>query len=73
MSKESILEKLFEMKDDEKFYKAYYEARYNPSNLKKFLSGINADEIKRRRLIVPEISPELIPHIMDDQEYFERL
>ena len=72
MFEASILEKLSEMKNDEKFYKEYFEARHNLSNLKKFLSGINADDIKRRRLIVPEISPELIPHIMDDQEYFDK-
>lgn len=72
MSKKSILEKLYEMKDDEKFYKTYYEARHDSLNLKNFLSGINTDDVKRRRLIVPEISPELIPHIMDDQEYFDK-
>ena len=38
MSKKSILEKLYEMKDDEKFYKTYYEARHDSLNLKNFLS-----------------------------------
>lgn len=69
---EKILEELSLMNDDEIFYKSYHEARNSPSILKKFLSGFHPDDIKKRHLIVPEISPELIPHVMDDQEYFDK-
>lgn len=72
ISKKNILEELSVMKDDEIFYKTYYQAGNNPSELKKFLSSLDLEDIKKRHLIVPEISPELIPHIMDDQEYFDK-
>ncbi len=68
----TVLEKLSAMKSDEIFYKEYYEARKTPAKLKKFLSNLNPDDVKKRHLIVPEISPELIPHVMDDQEYFDK-
>lgn len=68
----NILEKLSVMKDDELFYKKYYEAGRTPLELRRFLSELDAEEVKRRRLIVPELSPELVPHIMDDQEYFDK-
>ncbi len=71
-SNKNVLEMLSAMNDDEIFYKSYYEARNNPLNLKKFLSNIDSDNVKKRHLIVPEISPELIPHVMDDQEYFDK-
>lgn len=72
ISKKNILEELSVMEDDEIFYKTYYQAGSTPSGLKKFLSGLDLDDVKKRRLIVPEISPESIPHIMDDQEYFDK-
>lgn len=67
-----ILEKLLAMNEDELFYKAYYQVKNTPLMLKKFLSKLNPEDIKQRHLIVPEISPELIPHVMDDQEYFDQ-
>lgn len=72
VSKNNVLEELSTMSDDELFYKAYYEAGSSSLKLKEFLSGLNPEDIKKRHLIVPEISPELIPHIMDDQEYFDK-
>lgn len=72
ISKKNILEELSVMEDDEIFYKTYYQAGSTPSGLKKFLSGLDLDDVKKRRLIVPEISPESIPHIMDDREYFDK-
>lgn len=72
ISAEEILDKIALMNEDEIFYKTYYEARRTPLSLKQFLSKLNPEEIKQRHLIVPEISPELIPYVMDDQEYFDR-
>ena len=71
-SSEKVLEKLSAMKEDEIFYKTYYEARKSPLELKKFLAGLDPGDVKKRHLIVPEISPDLIPHVMDDQEYFDK-
>lgn len=71
-SSTTVLDKLTTMNEDERFYKSYYEARNTPFTLKKFLSRLDPDDVKKRHLIVPEISPELIPHVMDDQEYFDK-
>lgn len=71
-SNTDVLEKLSAMNEDERFYKAYYQAGNAPLTLKKFLANLDPEDIKRRHLIVPEISPELIPHVMDDQEYFDQ-
>lgn len=70
-SPEEILHQISSMNPDELFYKSYHQAHAKPDQLKHFLSGLNPDEIRERHLIVPELTPELIPYIMDDQEYFD--
>lgn len=69
---ENVFKELSTMNSDELFYKTYYEARNTPQYLKQFLSGLDLNDIKKRHLIVPEVSPELIPHIMNEQEYFAK-
>lgn len=66
----NTLKALSHMNEDELFYKAYYEVKNNPLKLKRFLAELNLLEVKKRHLIVPELSPELIPHVMDDTNYF---
>lgn len=68
---EEILKQISPMNSDELFYKSYHQAHRTPQVLKQFLSGLNLEDIRKRHLIVPELTPELIPYIMDDQEYFD--
>ena len=68
---EEILKKILPLNSDESFYKTYHNAHHSELELKQFLSKLKLDEIREKHLIVPELTPELIPHIMDDQEYFD--
>lgn len=66
-----LLDCLQQLNEDEKFYREYYESSKCPENLKEFLQQYTIQEIRQRCLIVPEIAPDSIPHIMEDQEYFD--
>ena len=58
------------LNDDERFYRAYFEAAKKPETLKKFLAGVNVDDARKRHLIIPELLPENISYQMNDDEYF---
>ena len=58
------------LNDDERFYRAYFEAGRRPDTLQKFLKGVDIDDARRRRLIIPELLPENISYQMNDDEYF---
>lgn len=61
---------LFEMNEDERFYKSYYEASASSASLKKFLSQVDTKDAIRRHLIIPELLPDIISYEMNDDEYF---
>lgn len=68
-----ILEYLLPLNEDELFYKAYHEASRNSSELELFLHNINKDYVINRHLIVPEIYPDIISYVMNDEEYFNNV
>ena len=55
---ELILNELKKYNDDEMFYKEYYYAKQSPDALKGFLSMHTAEEVKKRKLICPELYAE---------------
>lgn len=57
------------LNDDEVFYRSYFEAGKG-GNLRRFLSGVDIDDARRRHLIIPELLPENISYQMNDDEYF---
>lgn len=65
------LNELFELNEDEKFYKAYYEASASSGTLKKFLENVDLEDAIRRHLIIPDLIPEIISYEMNDDEYFK--
>lgn len=60
------LKKLFTYTGDELFYKNYYEAKKNHI-LKGFLDQYDPQELRDRKLIVPEIDHYWNPTMMDDE------
>lgn len=58
------------LNEDEKFYKAYYEASKSAKSLKEFLNKVDIQDAINRHLIIPELLPEIISYEMHDSEYF---
>ena len=50
------------LNDDERFYRAYFEAARKPETLKTFLHRVDVDDARRRHLIIPELLPENISY-----------
>ena len=67
---EQTFRDLFELNEDEKFYKAYYKASASSADLKKFLKTVDVADAIRRHLIIPELLPDIISYEMNDDEYF---
>lgn len=65
------LNELFELNEDEKFYKEYYHASQNEDTLNTFLKTVDTDDAVRRHLIIPELLPDIISYEMNDDEYFK--
>lgn len=64
------LNEIFELNQDEIFYKKYYEASKSVATLKKFLKTVDQQDAIRRHLIIPELLPDIISYEMNDDEYF---
>ncbi|WP_310603241.1 AraC family transcriptional regulator [Anaerosporobacter sp.] len=60
---------IYELNEDEKFYRSYYYARQQEYSLKKFLANIDLGEVKKRNLLIPELA-ETIPPRMEDSYVF---
>ena len=58
------LNELFELNEDEKFYKDYFEVSASSGQLKKFLDKVDLDDAIRRHLIIPELLPDIISYGM---------
>lgn len=67
----TTLDELFELNDDEIFYKKYYEASVSSATLQNFLKNVDKADATRRHLIIPDLIPEIIPYEMNDDEYFK--
>lgn len=62
---------LYQLNEDELFYKEYYTAKNTPETFKKFISQLDEKDIKKRKLLIPELFPDNIPYYMNDNEYFD--
>lgn len=70
MERAEFLKQLGPLNEDELFYRDYYAAAASRERLDAFLAQLTHEEIARRKLIVPEVAPDLIPTEMEDTEYF---
>lgn len=70
MDIEALRLKIYEMNEDECFYKDYYFARQQQYSFEKFLSGLDMDDVLKRHLLIPEIK-ETIPPRFEDAFFFD--
>ncbi|MCP1111049.1 AraC family cel operon transcriptional repressor [Lachnospiraceae bacterium PF1-21] len=70
MDIETLRLKIYEMNEDEIFYRDYYYARQQSYSLEKFLANLNMEDVLRRHLLIPE-KPETIPLQYEDTFFFE--
>ena len=61
---------IYEMNEDEKFYKEYYFAKQQQYSLEKFLAQLDYEAVMKRHLLVAEI-PETIPPEFEDYFFFD--
>lgn len=61
---------LYDMNEDELFYKRYYYARQQKYSLEEFLASLDMDEVHRRNLLITEL-PETIPPEFLDSYFFD--
>ncbi len=61
---------IYEMNEDEKFYKNYYFAKQQQYSLEKFLAELDFEDVMKRHLLVTEI-PETIPPVFEDYFFFD--
>lgn len=61
---------LYDLNEDETFYRNYYFARQQQYSLEKFLSELDMKEIYKRKLLVLE-KPETIPEVFEDSFFFD--
>lgn len=71
MDKSQVLNRIQQLNEDEQFYKEYFFAGKSKMKLRKFLAGLDPEEIKARHLVVPEMAPNIISYTMADDEYFK--
>lgn len=62
--------KIYEMNEDELFYKDYYYARQQQYSFEKFLSELDMDDVLRRHLLIPEVT-DTIPPQFEDAFFFD--
>lgn len=70
MNTQKILECIQQLNRDELFYKEYFLASRSSAKRTQFLSKVDPKDLRARRLIVPELAPDQIPYMMNDEEYF---
>ena len=58
----TLEKQIFQLNEDEKFYRDYYEAGQSSRELQAFLSGVDKEDAIRRHLVIPELLPEIISY-----------
>lgn len=63
---------IYEMNEDETFYKEYYYAKQQQYSFEKFLAGLDMNDVLKRHLLIPELK-ETIPtgNIYEDVFFFD--
>ena len=70
---EETLRQTTELNEDEKFYKAYFQAGKSEEALRQFLKGVDREDAVRRHLVIPELLPDIIytPGFTHKHNFFE--
>ena len=67
---EETLRQITELNEDEKFYKAYFQAGKSEEALRQFLKGVDREDAVRRHLVIPELLPDIISFIWTTMNIF---
>lgn len=70
MDVSALKQHLYDMSDDELFYKKYYESQKSAKSLIHFLDSLDMEDVLRRHLLVLE-KPETIPEVFLDSFFFD--
>ena len=70
MDYEALRCEIYKMNEDELFYKKYFYARQQEYSLKEFLATLDKKEVRRRNLMIPELS-DTIPPRFEDSFFFD--
>lgn len=65
----TIQKKLYDMNEEEDFYKNYYFARQQDYSLKSFLASLDMDFVRKNHLLILEM-PETVPTVYEDHWNF---
>lgn len=70
MDFDTLQRTIYELNEEELFYKKYYYARQQEYSYRKFLAGLDISYVKEHHLIIPEF-PETVPLIYEDYWIFD--
>lgn len=70
MEFEALKMHLYEMNEDEQFYKKYHYARQQKYSLEKFLAELDMHDVLSRHLLILE-KPETLPRAFEDSFFFD--
>jgi len=71
MDYETLKTAIYELREEELFYRKYYYARQQEYSLKKFLAELDMKEVHRKHYLIPEL-PETIPPRFEDSFFFDK-
>jgi len=71
MDYETLKTAVYELREEELFYRKYYYARQQEYSLKKFLAELDMEEVTRHHYLIPEL-PETIPPRFEDSFFFDK-
>ena len=70
MEYEAMKVHLYDMNEDEVFYKTYYYARQQEYSLQKFLANLDMKDVLARKLVIME-KKETLPPVFEDSFFFD--
>jgi AraC-like DNA-binding protein/mannose-6-phosphate isomerase-like protein (cupin superfamily) len=66
----ALKQHIYDLNEDELFYREYYKAGQDPTALKKFLVNLDMKDVLKRHLLIPE-KKETIPPFFEDSYFFD--
>lgn len=70
MDYEILKASIYELREEEVFYRKYYYARQQEYSLKKFLAQLDMEEVMKKHYLIPEL-PQTIPPRFEDSFFFD--
>lgn len=68
MNEAELIKSLYNLNEEELFYRSYQEAKKNPSTFHRFIRSLNHSDCVEKHLVIPELKETMPPSMKD--EYF---